>query len=219
MPRRSLKSIANMVAAMKFGRNATNIANAKNAKIGLNNPGFKDAHKPSAYSASQEYTDLYTLGPIIDDILDAIHALEDESAGIGEYLHDHFGSEEDKIQIPADLRVEIGGAFVQALYENSDNIIIGADVFLPNSGVVNFQITGNNTLQVGGVPIINASGEWIGPSTGLKGQKGQRGVAGTSGTDGTSGSSGSSGSSGTDGSSGTNGTNGSSGTDGSSGTN
>ena len=43
MPRRSLKSIANMVAAMKFGRNATNIANAKNAKIGLNNPGFKDA--------------------------------------------------------------------------------------------------------------------------------------------------------------------------------
>ena len=104
MPRRSLKSIANMVAAMKFGRNATNIANAKNAKIGLNNPGFKGAHKPGAYSASQEYTDLYTLGPIVDDILDAIHALEDESAGIGEYLHDHFGSEEDKIQIPADLR-------------------------------------------------------------------------------------------------------------------
>lgn len=66
---------------------------------------FKDAsrsgaNKPAQYRADQEYTDLFALGPVVEDLAEAIKAIEEEIEDIHKYIEASLGSTGDETVIP-----------------------------------------------------------------------------------------------------------------------
>src|SRR6056300_335613 len=342
----SLKNLQAMIAQLRLASQSINSASSLTGNY--QNSGFTGANRPANYNANQEYTDLFSLGPVVDELVEGMVAVENELQDIQTFLEGQLGLDADHVTLPPSIRfmdangaehslvtfneatglktVETDELYVgpNSLYVNgkkvlsdeSDTIHVSTDagqnlaikttgtgilqissetggiVFTSTGGVTfNSDITLNSTttlsgsnattglqlgktsvngsllvdgtilladqnkiafgndatntyiaantdspedleihadqdvilrpdnnVVVGSTAVINSSGQWIGPSSGIKGDKGQKGQAGTSGSSGTDGSSGSSGTDGTDGSSGSSGTDGTSGSSGSSGT-
>ena len=90
------------------------------------------ANKPSQYSQDEEYTSLFKLGPVVEELADAIKSLELEIEHIHEYIDGALGSNSDTTEIPSGgLTVEdpITGEQVDVITtdESTGDITIGTD--------------------------------------------------------------------------------------------
>lgn len=93
----------------------------------------KGANKPAQYASDEEYTSLFKLGPVVEELADAIKSLETEIEHIHKYIDGALGSNSDTTEIPSGgLTVEdpITGDQVDVITtdEATGDIIIGTDV-------------------------------------------------------------------------------------------
>lgn len=64
------------------------------------------ANKPTQYSADQEYTELFKLGPVITDLVDAVKRLEDEMVNLNKYIEEQLGRNPDEAILPATINID-----------------------------------------------------------------------------------------------------------------
>ena len=95
MARINLKSLSALQSNLKLKQRTLAEISAK----------FKDssksgANKPAQYSADQEYTDLFALGPVVEDLAEAIKAIEEEIEDIHQYIEASLGNTGSDTVIP-----------------------------------------------------------------------------------------------------------------------
>ena len=95
MSRVSLKELASLVSNLRL--QGEDIA-AK--KLKYKKSEFLGANKPDGFADDEEYTILYKLGPIVDECVDGIAALEEEIKDIHTYISGQLGSEADRMVLP-----------------------------------------------------------------------------------------------------------------------
>ena len=152
----SLKSIADFKSNFKFV-DIADLSTIKNKIV------------PTAQStrlqglADESYVKLFALGPVVQDLLDAQKATEDELVHLREFVAGQLGTSADDAQLPPDLyTVRRDGTVVQIMQEG---VWVG-----PSSGLT------------GEVGATGAKGD-----TGAQGATGPQGAAGKDGANGTSG--------------------------------
>ena len=72
----SLKNLTAMIAQLRLASQNINSANSLTGNY--QNSGFTGANKPASYNADQEYTDLFSLGPVVDELVEGMLAVENE---------------------------------------------------------------------------------------------------------------------------------------------
>ena len=198
MAYKSLKSVSVVRQNLKF----TGVDKAS-FKARFKNEAKASDH-PTVYGTNESYVQINELGPVVDDLIDGVTALEVEVTDIVEYLEGMLGLNSTDVSLPAVIKV-FNGTTYNTIIENG--VWVG-----PSSG-----IKGDRGAQgAQGARGANGSSGSSGTSgssgssgnDGSKGQKGQKGDTGARGAAGANGSSGSSGTSGSSGSSGTSGVNG-----------
>jgi len=95
------------------------------------------ANKPVEYTADEEYTNLLKLGPIVDQLVISVKALEDEIQNLHEYIEGQLGNDADTAVLPPTLN-----------FLDSNNNPVNVITFDPE--------TANSTISLGGSQ-INAS--------------------------------------------------------------
>lgn len=95
MARINLKSLSALQSNLKLKQRTLSEISAK----------FKDAsksgaNKPAQYNADQEYTDLFALGPVVEDLAEAIKAIEEEIEDIHQYIEQSLGNTGSDTVIP-----------------------------------------------------------------------------------------------------------------------
>lgn len=79
------------------------------------------ANKPAAYNSDQEYTDLFALGPVVKDLVEAVKSIEDEIEHLHQYIEGSIGSTGDTTEIPA------GGLEIENPATGRNEEVIGVD--------------------------------------------------------------------------------------------
>ena len=164
----SLKSIADFKSNFKFV-DIADLSTIKNKIV------------PTAQStrlqglADESYVKLFALGPVVQDLLDAQKATEDELVHLREFVAGQLGTSADDAQLPPDLyTVKRDGTIVKIM---ADGVWVG-----PSSGLVGAQgVQGSQGAQ-------GAQG-FIG-TTGVRGVQGAGGIPGDPGVQGSIGDNG-----------------------------
>lgn len=95
MARINLKSLSALQSNLKLKQRTLAEISAK-----FKNANRSGANKPAQYSADQEYTDLFALGPVVEDLAEAIKAIEEEIEDIHQYIEASLGNAGDETVIP-----------------------------------------------------------------------------------------------------------------------
>lgn len=135
MSRTNLKGLSDLRTALKFKSRQLADITAKyqsTARSGNN--------KPSEYSADQEYTDLFALGPIVTDLAEAVKAIEEELEHVHQYIDGAIGSSADETKLPK------GGLKMENPRTNQQETVLAVD-----------QSTGDVTLNADEVNFNNGT--------------------------------------------------------------
>ena len=268
----SLKALSDFKANFKFA-DVSDLSEIKNKFA----PTTQQSTRLQA-SNDESYVKLFKLGPIIQDLIEAQKATEDELLHLRQFVAEQLGESGNTTELPPlvyainDLGEKVvvfdaNGSLpstVRTIQPSGGELIISGDinvtgtiksnlVFPDNSGGIVFDGDASNTFikadsqpteslqisahkdvyvqsKVGGVylqplgtgtgvyvgetKIMDTSGNWVGPSSGLVGATGPQGAQGAQGAKGNTGNTGAQGASGSSGTSGTSGSSGSSGVNG-----
>jgi len=106
----NLKTKADLIAATR---------NIKAVKETLKAKYNSSRTKPAEYTADQEYVEIFKLGPVVDEILEAIGTIEEELADVVEYLGKAVGTDTNT--------VSVDGADVITKDETTGDVTVNAD--------------------------------------------------------------------------------------------
>ena len=98
---------------------------------------FSGENKPVGYGEDEEYTNLLKLGPIVDQLVTAVKALEDEIQNLHGYIEGQLGNAADVATLPPTLN-----------FLDSNNDPVNVITFDP--------ATANSSISLGGGSQINA---------------------------------------------------------------
>ena len=211
MARITLPELNQLLTSFKFGADAT-VANTK--KSVYRRAEFTGENKPSSYAADQEYTSLLKVGPVLDDVIDGVAALEQQLKDIHRYIEGQLGREGQVVDLPPTLQLKLDdGRVIDAIAFDGDTVVAKISTISAPGGTLNVA----SGLAVNSNNIVDAQGNWVGSATGLTGPKGATGAQGPQGPAGTNGSNGAKGATGAQGPQGPAGTNGSNGAKGATG--
>ena len=93
--------------------------------------------KPEQYGEDEEYTNLFKLGPIVDQLVTAVKALEDEIQNLHGYIEGQLGNDANVATLPPTLN-----------FLDSNNNPVNVITFDP--------ATANSSISLGGGSQINA---------------------------------------------------------------
>jgi len=108
-----LKTTTDLETNLKFLNVELNAIKAK--FIAANREG---ANKPAQYGADQEYTELFKVGPVVSDLVDAVKRLENEMADLHRYIGEQLGRDPNVVEMPA--TVKLGGSTQMSSDANGD---------------------------------------------------------------------------------------------------
>lgn len=90
----TLKNITALRANLKLKSQSLETIKAKFTKASRSGD-----NKPSEYGQSEEYTELFKLGPVVNELADAIKALESEIEDLHTYMADAVGSDSSALSV------------------------------------------------------------------------------------------------------------------------
>ena len=104
--RTSLKEFTSLVSNLRFASKIENaeINSVEDLKNKYKDPSFSGANKPAEYAADEEYTRLYKLGPIVDDLVDGVEAIEVEIKDLHKYIEGQLGKDADISTLPPKVK-------------------------------------------------------------------------------------------------------------------
>ena len=98
MARISLKAIESLRSNLKLKAVA-----AETLKNRFKDDSRKVAN-PGVYGANETYVQINELGPVVEDLVDGVKALEDELDHIHQYIAGQLGQDADKMILPPNLK-------------------------------------------------------------------------------------------------------------------
>ena len=97
----TLKTYSDLETQLKFAAQSLEVVKARfiaAQKAGVN--------KPQEYSADEEYTQLFKLGPVVTDLVDAVKKLEDEMVNLNKYIEEQLGRNPDEAILPPTINID-----------------------------------------------------------------------------------------------------------------
>ena len=177
MARITLPELNQLLTAFKFGADINAANTRKNVYRKAN---FTGANKPAIYGEDQEFTSLLKVGPVLDDVIDGISALEQQVKDIHRFIEGQLGRDSGVVDLPPTLQLKLDdGRFIDAIVFDGSTTTAKIDTIIPDSTL---NVTG--PVSIGGVNVIDAQGKWIGSPTGLIGPTGPKGATGATGPEG-----------------------------------
>lgn len=145
MARITLPELNQLLTSFKFGADAT-AANTK--KTVYKRAEFTGANKPSSYAADEEYTSLLKVGPVLDDVIDGVAALEQQVADIHRYIEGQLGRDGQVVNLPPTLQLKLDdGRVIDAIAFDGDIVSAKLSNISSPSG----------TLNIGGGLSVNST--------------------------------------------------------------
>jgi len=90
----TLKNVTALRANLKLQSQTLEVIKAKFIRADRSG-----ANKPTAYAATEEYTELFKLGPVVQELAEAIKALETEIEDLHIYMADAVGSDSSTLNV------------------------------------------------------------------------------------------------------------------------
>lgn len=97
----TLKTYGDLESQLKFAAQSLEVVKARfiaAQKAGVN--------KPQEYGADEEYTQLFKLGPVVTDLVDAVKKLEDEMVTLNKYIGEQLGRNPDEAILPSTINID-----------------------------------------------------------------------------------------------------------------
>jgi len=96
-----LKTAETLEAQLKFAAQTLEAVKARFIKLERT-----AANKPAQYSADEEYTQLFKLGPVVTDLVEAVKKLEDEMVTINRFIGEQLGTSKDAAVLPPTVNLD-----------------------------------------------------------------------------------------------------------------
>ena len=96
-----LKTAESLEAQLKFA--AQTLATVKARFIAIEKSA---ANKPASYGADEEYTQLFKLGPVVTDLVEAVKKLEDEIVELNRFIGEQLGNSKDEAVLPPVINID-----------------------------------------------------------------------------------------------------------------
>ena len=97
MARITLPELSQLLTAFKFGADSGTADTKKNV---YRRSEFTGDNKPVSYGEDQEYTSLLKVGPVLDDVIDGITALEQQVKEIHRFVEGQLGRDAGVVDLP-----------------------------------------------------------------------------------------------------------------------
>ena len=148
MARISLKDLATLRQNLKLISEAQETFKSK----------YKDSErigerKPAQYGADEEYTNLFKLGPIVDDLIEGVAGLESEVQHLHQYIEGQLGRDAAVSVLPPKVAIERADGTVHQLFtvDSSNQTVLNIDELF----------VGPNSLYVNGKKVIHDESDTI----------------------------------------------------------
>ena len=162
MARTTFKEFTTLVQSLRLAAKKANseISGVDELKNKYKDSNYTGANKPADYDADEEYTVLYKLGPIVDELVDGLEAVEEEIKDIHKYIEGQVGRDADVMLLPPTLRFRASNGTVYDVLTfdegSGESILTADDVYV-----------GANSLYVNGKKVIHDDAETINITTDL----------------------------------------------------
>jgi hypothetical protein len=186
MARITLPELNQLLTSFKFGADENTAATRKAA---YKKAKFTGTNKPAQYAADEEFTSILKVGPVLDDAIDGINALEKQVKEIHRFVEGQLGRDSNKVDLPPTLQLKLDdGRSIDAITFDGSKSSATIDDITPQSTL---NIKG--PISINGINLVDNEGNWVGSSTGLVGPQGPKGNTGATGPQGPKGNTGATG--------------------------
>jgi len=159
MSRVTLKEFSQLVSNLKIKAQG-----ASTFKNKYKDQNFTGENKPEGYADDEEFTRILKIGPVIDELLEGLEAVETEIEEIHKYIEGQIGRDADNMKLPPNLKFtnQNGETFeIITFDELNEKSLVKANDVQANEVRADEVFVGANSLYVNNKRVIEDESDTI----------------------------------------------------------
>ena len=157
MSRISLKQLETLVSNLRLASQQIEDTNVLKSKYKVDE--LSGENKPVEYAADEEYINLLTIGPVIDELVEGLMAVEAEIKDIHQYIEGQLGNDADEMVLPPTL------SFTNPVTGDKYQIVTFDEATGATAVTADEFYVGANSLYVNGKKVLSDESDTINITT------------------------------------------------------